>query len=381
MPTIYSLGSETQPHTKIVPNRCLTRRDVEFWCHHLDPLLHQMLLFAGYDSSSIDKQRGLFSSAMAPCLGKRPSRSGPQWNSFMTDDGTPMETSWSWTETESLPTVRYSIEPIGRGARTQGGAANLRSGDELIRLAQASCRTVNIEWFNVLRQALIARRPTRPNSNSQEFVLFVGFDLIGPDTVLKAYFFPEAAARELSCSKIDLVSNAIASLSSDPAMSSAYERFCEYMQKSPLAEPDPEVEMLAIDCVHPATSRIKVYTRSQRTSLSGVLDALTLGGALRTREFESAVPSFEKLWQAVLSLDASIPPSQSLPVKKHRTAGMLYYYEFKPGSSAIKVKIYIPVRHYGVNDREIAMGLSRFLESQNMHLQGADYADAVQKLW
>jgi DMATS type aromatic prenyltransferase len=381
MPTIYSLDSETQLHTKIVPNRCLTRRDVEFWCYHLDPLLHQMLRFASYDSNSIDKQRGLFSSAMAPCLGKRPSRSGPQWNSFMTDDGTPMEISWSWTETESLPTVRYSIEPIGRRARTQGGTANLRSGDKLIRLAQASCCTINIEWFNVLRQALIARRPACSNSSSQEFVLFVGFDLIGPDTVLKAYFFPEAAARELSCSKTDLVSNAIASLSSDPAMSSAYKRFSEYMQKSPLGEAGPEVEMLAIDCVRPAKSRIKVYTRSQRTSFSDVLDALTLGGALLTREFESAAPSLEKLWRAVLSLDPSIPPSQSLPIKKHRTAGILYYYEFKPGSSAIKVKMYIPVRNYGVNDREIAMGLSSFLESQDMHLQGTGYADAVQQLW
>jgi Tryptophan dimethylallyltransferase len=65
----------------------------------------------------------------------------------MTDDHTPIEMSWSWAETEMLPTVRYSIEPLVQKAPTQEAAANLHSGDGLndVRLAQASSGTIDVE--------------------------------------------------------------------------------------------------------------------------------------------------------------------------------------------------------------------------------------------
>ena len=139
--------------------------------------------------------------------------------------------------------------------------------------------------------------------------------------------------------------------------------------------------MLAIDCVQSSKSRNRVYVRSQGTSFDNIVDDLTLGGVLRTRKVESALPSLQKLWWVVLALDTSVPSSPPTPPKKHRTAGMSYYYEFKSGSSTVKVKLYFPVGQYGINDREIAMGVASFLKSQDMHLQGAGYANAVEQLW
>ena len=104
------------------------------------------------------------------------------------------------------------MEPIGERARTQGGAANFGCAEQLTRLAQTFYGTISLEWFNVLRQALISCRPARLDSSDYESMLSVGFDLMDSRTMLKAFSFLESRAREPLCSKLDILSNAIASL-------------------------------------------------------------------------------------------------------------------------------------------------------------------------
>jgi DMATS type aromatic prenyltransferase len=362
----------------------LSRHNGNLWNQQLSPMLFHMLLSAGYTHCDIREQLDFFSGHVAPNLGRYSRRSGPQWHSFMTDDGTPIELSWSWTEggTDSTPAVRYSIEPVGKSAGRSCDPANLCASGKFVHQAKALCKAVDLEWFNLLSGILVwqGNSGTRQRSLDEKSQIFFAFDLLGPDRLLKAYFVPEAKAWEQCSSTFDLVMKAIASLSLDPLVSSAIEIFSEYMQSFSPGELEPEVEILAIDCVEPSKSRVKIYVRSQQTSFGDVVDALTLGGKLHAEEFKSGLQSLEQLWRAVLSLDASVPSSEPLHPKQHRTAGILYYYEFKPGSSLIKAKVYIPVRHYGINDREIASGLSGFLKAKGMHLHGVDYADALQQI-
>lgn len=299
----------------------------------------------------------------------------------MTDNGTPIEMSWSWKEKNSLPSVRYSIEPISRRAGTSSDRANLYASHYFVHHATISCPTADWKWYKLLSDVLVERQLPRRKHLEQESQVFFAFDLVGSDKVLKAYFIPEVKALKQCCSKFSLVLEVIARLSPDPLMSSAFDAFSKYIQSSSPGKSYPELEMVALDCVPPSKSRIKIYVRSYNTSFDDVIEALTLGGVYHTKEFSKAIPAVEQLWRAVLAVDPENPSSKSLPVIQHRTAGILYYYEFKPGSSTVGAKVYIPVRHYGINDRQIALGLSSFLKARGMHLREFDYVDALQELW
>jgi DMATS type aromatic prenyltransferase len=322
---------------------------------------------------------------VAPYLGNAPAFSQQQWNSFMTDDGSPIELSWCWREGEnrSLPAVRYSIEPVGMMAGSKRDPWNLFMSKKFLKNAKANCRTIDLKWFHQLGQILIWKgdQVTSPEGGQQNSQLFFAFDLVGSDTILKAYFMPELKARNDRCSTFSLITKAVSSLSLDPSTSSAFEIFFDYLHTTHQRAQDLEIEILAIDCIQPCKSRIKIYVRSQRTSFNDVVEAMTLGGRIRDQGCQEAIRSLKQLWSSVLSLDINLPPSKRLPSKDHRTAGILYYFEFKPGSPAIKSKVYIPVRHYGVDDFEIACGLSQFLESRGMSLYGTTYVNAVQRLW
>ena len=82
------------------------------------PPLALLLLHAGYDLHS--QYNGLLFHYQLNCLrlGARPGIDGvPRgWKSFMTDEFSPLEFSWSWDSSEERPQVRYSIEAIGADA-------------------------------------------------------------------------------------------------------------------------------------------------------------------------------------------------------------------------------------------------------------------------
>ncbi|KAF4633879.1 hypothetical protein G7Y89_g4249 [Cudoniella acicularis] len=349
----------------------LNHRDRSFWCRELTPILSRLLLYAGYQPNEIRKQIHFLSFYAAPYLGKRPRRTGHQRRSFMTDDGTPIEMSWSWTEGErdTLPTVRYSIEPLSRGNNNPPDGLNLRGSRKILRFAQSQCKDVNLVWFRRLNSILLRQRSDEilPKALLSETQLFFAFDLLGSERILKVYYVLEAKARDKGCSKLDLLVKAVDSLSLDSSTVSAFNMFLDYMQE---ANTDLEVEMLGFDCLNPSKSRIKIYVRSQRTSFDDVIDCLTFGGKLQEPGWDEAQKSLWNLWKSVLSLSPDTLISEPLRSVQHRTAGILYYYELKPESSSIKSKLYIPVRHYGVSDGKIATGLSSFLESKNMRLQG-----------
>ena len=101
--------------------------------------------------------------------------------------------------------------------------------------------------------------------------------------------------------------DAVARLSPDPLMSSAFDGFSEYIQSSPPGKSNAEVEMVALDCVHPSKSPINIYVRSHRTSFDDVIDALTLGGVNLTQDFRNVILSLKQLRQAVLAVIPRVP--------------------------------------------------------------------------
>ena len=72
-----------------------------------------MLQAAGYNSETEERYAVFYDEQVAPLLGPRPDeKDGPVWPSFMTDDHSPVELSWSWKAQNASPEVRLSLEPI-----------------------------------------------------------------------------------------------------------------------------------------------------------------------------------------------------------------------------------------------------------------------------
>lgn len=77
-----------------------------------------MLGMADYTTESQYRNLLFYLYYVVPELGVRPGdyKQPSQWKSFMTDDHTPVELSWSWSCGDKPSVVRFSIEPIGRYA-------------------------------------------------------------------------------------------------------------------------------------------------------------------------------------------------------------------------------------------------------------------------
>lgn len=346
-----------------------------------------MLDMANYSEKSREMHRAFFAHRVARSLGPHPA-AVPQerpWNSFMTDDNTPIELSWSWSANRATPSVRYSVEPIGFLAGSTADPLNSHASVELLGQTLPLAPSLDLSWYRHFMKAFVV---ANAESHSVDAVraemsqTFMAFDLLDDSMVVKYYFLPSHKAADLGLSKLELVEKTIAGLAvpENPFVTS-FSLVSEYiLSKDELHR--PELEIVAIDCVEPSRSRLKIYIRSRDTTFNSMLDVMTLGSRISPIS-GTARASLEELWCAVFGLEHnSASLSSSLREKNHRTSGLLYYLELKPGSRNVKPKVYLPVRHYGQSDEQIARGLSGFLERRGKGLAGkVSYFDGVKSLW
>ena len=208
--------------------------------------------------------------------------------------------------------------------------------------------------------------------------IFYAFDLEDREISSKAYFFPGPKARELGQSNLEVISRAIkAAPHVRAAETEALSLFCEYAQVKGLDT--LELDMLALDMIDPLASRLKIYFRIRETTFTSVIDALTLGGRVTSREIDKGLDGVRELWNSVLDVNEE-SHDLGLPFVGHRTAGILYNVAFKLGDSMPEVKIYIPVRHYATSDREIMRGLSNYLYNSKRHAYLPHFEKAMTSL-
>lgn len=344
-----------------------------------------MLQKAGYSTQSLQYHVDFFCKYVAPATGRRPGLDGGprRWRSFMTDDYTPIELSWSWKEGDTLPAVRYAIEPIGHWAGTVFDPLNIRAATDCIRKSSSALSGLNIDWLKFFSKELVA-------SDADEFDLrssadsdilgsqiFTAYDLGEEKTALKAYFVPTLKARLSKQSNLQLIQNSMNRLIVQyPSLATSYAVLSQWLE-SPQDEHHLGAEIVAINCVQTVQSRIKIYVRSRLTSFDSVADVMTMGGLLENEETKKALASLKELWGLVQGLNPDFSTSTALESRGHRTAGILYYFELKPGAALPSSKVYIPAKHYGVNDFEVARGLSGFLKARGNVFANNEYLEGV----
>lgn len=376
------------------------RWDRLLWCRDVGSMLKYMLAMAGYTEESQEFHSQFFAHFIADSLGQHPTTTARPLEeinkSFMTDDHTPIELSWKWSPSHKLPTVRYSIDPIPGKLDN----FNTLATNGLLEKILPSAGFVDLRWYDKLVDMLTTTTAEAKEEKclhsdmalaklppSQQFL---AFDLEknikhgSRDIMLKAYFLPQCKALMNAQSTFSLVQSSIKTLAASHPDSLLYESWslvADYIQSFNSDHGRPQVELEALDCIDPSQSRIKIYLRSSRTRFSDVFDMMTLGGQISTHIQGELLSSLKSIWCSVLSLEEK-DLNADLPMNNHRTAGILYLAELRPGCPVPKIKVYIPAKHYGKNDLSVAQGISRYLSSRgNSFADGSDYLTGAKQLW
>ncbi|KAG7001491.1 4-O-dimethylallyl-L-tyrosine synthase [Physcia stellaris] len=355
---------------------------VTSWWQATGPSLLHMLEEAKYDSHSQQKHLTFYSKHLVHRLGPWPlgQEQPSRWRSFVTDDFSPLEYSWSWNKGSlDAPKVRYTIELVGPEAGSVQDSFNITAAVDTAREIACNSPNVDLTWFNHFLSAFVD--PSLPLTLLQADSLvataspssvFLAFDLNHNGTIaMKAYLIP-LKAEQTGTSRLGVVSDTIAAL---PSPFPSFSILEEFLLTHTLGL-STSIVGVGVDCVHPSKARLRLYVRFSITCFDKVIDMLTLGGTLPTLKSAKALGKFRKLWYQLLSLPSDFPTSSDLPSTNHETGGILYSFDVKPGNVLPEAKIYVPVKHYAENDSKAFYGLKSFLEEEGK----SQWIDAFQEV-
>lgn len=350
----------------------------QYWYQTVGYVLAALVDSAGYSHPRQVSILHHFASLVTPHLGVTPWSELPRWESFMTDDHTPIELSWDFHTGIDQPTVRYSIEPIGLDVGTVANRRNDRAAADFKQGLVKAFPDTDTTWLDHF-EACFGVCWTDGVSEGHRSTMFWAFDLTEQAITNKAYFFPGAVAYARNRTKLAVIEDAITSA---PGYSSgkliSFDVFTDYVgQHSDIRR---EVDMLALDVVPVDKSRLKIYFRDRRTDFRAVQETMSLGGRIKDPNFEMGIQRLRRLWDALLST-RNISDNVPLPHKDHRTAGILYNVEFRVHTKVPTVKVYIPVRHYAKNDQQIIRALAGFLTEEVGKQRGLAIAPVKPELY
>ncbi|KAL8894806.1 MAG: hypothetical protein Q9207_008405, partial [Kuettlingeria erythrocarpa] len=339
-----------------------------------------MLLQAGYDIHAQYTCLLFYRAKILPTLGHEPRAHGrpSQWNSYTTDDYSPIEYSWNWSESNKKPKIRFAIEAIGSEAGALVDPFNQSKSNELISTLATTQSSVSLHLFRHFWDTLLvsskdaALIDERASPDSHRSSLFIACEMEDTGVMVKAYFMPMLRALETNQSRTHVTARAIRALkySHEGYSYPALELLLDFMELDPLGL-QTEVEMISVDCIDPIQSRIKVYLRHASTSWANIRKILTLNGRIEITESK-----LEELWlfyRSVLSLGPDVFKSTELPGAKHSTAGMFYCFYARTGDKNPTPKLSIPAKHYGRNDQAVTEGLVRYFSERGRGQLGHNY--------
>ncbi|KAI9035182.1 dimethylallyl tryptophan synthase [Aspergillus affinis] len=379
-----TLAIAAQEERDPVSNADESESNGQFWNHAVSAALKTLMGRAGYDAIPLQENLDFVSHSVAPFLGTRPTAPGqpPQWKSFMTDDHSPLEYSWNWDE--EPPIVRYSFEPIGPRAGTGRDPYNHQAPMAYVDHLRRRLPAADWRWFTHFADAFYQDPiPGSPGASASRVAsstssIFIGFDLARDGRMMcKTYLVP-VKADQTGRSRFAVLHEAVQSLPQYPELP-AYAPLERLLRRREEAGTPAHIIGVAVDCVEPSVSKVKIYFRSPTTTFTSVKDTLTANGTISSWD-APALQQLEELWSLVFDLPSDFSHDQELPLKTHETSGMLFNFDIKMGNREPETKVYIPVRHYGQSDHAIAVGLVEFLRRRRGHAQSDDrFLQALQE--
>ncbi|KAL1601388.1 hypothetical protein SLS60_006300 [Paraconiothyrium brasiliense] len=364
----------------IIGNGLALPTHAQQWWKQTAPMLGHMLQGAGYDVHQQYRILLFFWRYIVIHLGPYPEESQnktltPFWQSFMTDDNSPMELSWAWDSINSLPEIRFSIEAIGYEAGKAEDPHNQMETMKLISELKATQPHLVWELFEYFHTAF---QPPLGNRNvNQEFPhrssLGLGIKCSRGSIRVGAYLTPPLSD---SAAGWNFTYGVISKFKRDGVLFPTAKQLHNFLTQTERGRELCFVG-LGIDCVQTNKSRLKIYLRSQHTSTESMREVLTLNGTMPEPWTDSVL---QKLYTL---LDMVAPGYKEIQLCNAQTAGVLYNFDIHSGRKEPYPRIYIPVKHYGINDLSIAQGLERFqtMEGRIEEERSSPYLEMLRQVY
>ena len=343
----------------------LPHDDATAWWQLTGDFLQKLLSNADFSSEQQSTSVDFYREHVVSSLGAAPAANSPdlcRWRSFMTDDHTPIEFSWTWGSSSSIPDrrIRFSIEPISFDSGTPVDPWNQIATRRLLDDLNVRFHNLNLGWFDLLSGditfneslgvALTKMDCASPTS------LFLAFELGESEPLVKTYMVPPARSSSQS-----IIINALKVFGTKVSCG-ALARLISFLETEALTT-QLTPYMIATDCTEPEISRLKVYVRSPDTSFDSVRSTMSIFED--KSRISNGLHELEDVWRRLFCLADNFDSTTQLPSSSHETCGVLYYFEVRPGSSRVTTKVYIPVKHYGKDDWNTALALTDFFKAQD----------------
>ena len=177
----------------------------------------------------------------------------------------------------------------------------------------------------------------------------------------KFYFLPHLRSTATKVPQEDLVTQCMSRLD----LIEPWVRVLSFMETIPKSR-RPVPDMIAVDCVPSEQNRIKVYFRSDATTLEEIISIIRLGGALDDDPLtKETCDLIERLWGLFFPGVGRYEHIQPSSPKKVVAHGFLLYFEIRRRSNRLWPKLYFPVRHFCKSDAFIANAISQFYADTN----------------
>jgi DMATS type aromatic prenyltransferase len=275
-----------------------------------------------------------------------------------------MEYSCKWNTRSSSPEVRYYIESIAQDAGTSRDPLNFRNSKTILNALTTRIAGLDLTLFNHFAEAF---KLDDLESHIQQTIssTFLAFEHLKSGFMAKAYFLPTDDAQGNPPSLSTFVKPVRAVYPDSPALEEVLKFLSTNTENTKMT-----ADMLAVDCIDPAKSRLKLYVGSSHTLFESIVSTMTLGGNIKCTP--AAINDLVELFRLVLDLGEEFSWKSELSVQNAFDQGlahpfdlygkMIYYFDIAPGTLLPDVKLYIPVCRFGKSDLAVANGLKTFLD-------------------
>ncbi|EKM77834.1 hypothetical protein AGABI1DRAFT_130104 [Agaricus bisporus var. burnettii JB137-S8] len=334
-----------------------------FWKSVIGRGLQYLLERVSVSPSVVHDFIDYFDHEIVPLLGPTPQEfmaQGIRPCTFFSDDHTPMELIWV-VDADGAMSIRFAMEPLGYRDGTPCPSSDWMRTLQGLRSWNRT-KAWSLEWTNICRQTLILDRTEGSKNANYSSQFFLGGDFSKDSMVGKFYFLPHLRSTTTKVPQEDLVTQCMSRLD----LIEPWVRVLSFMETIPKCR-RPVPDMIAVDCVPSEQNRIKVYFRSDATTLDEIISIIRLGGALDhdplTRETCDLIERLWGLFFPGVGRYEHIQPSS--PKKVVVAHGFLLYFEIRRRSNRLWPKLYFPVRHFCKSDAFIANAISQFYADTN----------------
>ncbi|RKL25989.1 hypothetical protein BFJ72_g13880 [Fusarium proliferatum] len=260
----------------------------------------------------------------------------------------------------------HCIEAIGSYTGGPTDPYNYLETEKLLTQDLASSVSgLDLTWFHHFINAfgIDQRQVASDNPKAPKASIFVAFEHVLKGVIVKGYFLPSAAGSGGPPTFETFAGAARGVLTNTASLDAAL----DYVKNNEMGI-DLVPDMLAVDCVDPTKSRLKLYVSSTATSFASIVSVMALEGSIS--DMDPGIKELELLLSLVLGREAPNSWDDELEVQGVFDKGLAhdfdlyeritYYFDIAPSSKVPDVKLYIPVIRFGRSDAAVASGLGQY---------------------